>query len=124
MPADFRVFFNRNRQFFEVYLHDVHPNTFERRGGGRWGYFLCGDDPPRFGKFGEIHLVKSRVRPDTVSHELDHLRMKWLFQRWIIVTPRNEEKFCTFGDELTRKFWREHERFQKNCPSDKPRSRK
>ena len=113
MSPDFRVFFNKNRQFFEVYLHDVHPNTFQSRGGGRWGYWTSTFENPRRGKFGEIHLVKSRVRPDSVAHELDHLRMAWLFAKWIVITPRNEERFCTFGDELTRRFWREYEKHQK-----------
>jgi hypothetical protein len=121
MSDSFRVFFNHNRQFFEVYLHDVHPNTFSRKGGGRWGYFIrTGSSNPRRGKFGEIHLVKSRVRHDSVSHELDHLRMKWLFSKWIIVTPNNEEWFCTIGDELTRKFWNEYERYKRNDVNQQP----
>ena len=113
MPESFRVFFNRKRQFFDVYLHDVSPNTFNRKGGGRWGYFVATWEHPRRGKFGEIHLVKSRVRPDTVSHELDHLRCEWMFKRWIILTPKNEEQWCKFGDELTRNFWREYGKYNK-----------
>ena len=31
----FRVYFNRRRQFVEVFFYDVHPNTFERWGGGQ-----------------------------------------------------------------------------------------
>lgn len=111
MDENFRVFFNKNRQFFGVYLWDVHPTTFKSWGGGRWGYFdLDTIEHPRRGRFGDIHLVKSRVRPDLVSHELDHLRLRWCFEKWIIITPNNEEWFATFGDELTRKFWREYNR--------------
>lgn len=112
MSETFRVFFNRNRQFFDVYLWDVHPTTFSNWKGGRWGYFVYSDEHPRKGKFGEIHLVKRRVRPDLVSHELDHLRMRWCFEKWIIITPRNEEWFCRFGDELTRKFWKAYDNYQ------------
>lgn len=108
---DFRVCFRRNKQFFEVYLEDVHPNTFHRRGGGRWGWFLATHDNPRRGLFGEIHLVKSRVRMDVVSHELDHLRCDFLFSNRISLSTRNEEWFCKFGDELTRNFWRSYERY-------------
>ena len=116
---NFRVFFNRRKQFFEVYLHDVHPNTFKRKGGGRWGYFVKTWEHPRRGRFGEIHLVKNRIRPDIVAHELDHLRCEWMFSKWIIVTPKNEEWFCTFGDSLTRNFWREYVKYQQNHKGDK-----
>ena len=112
MLESFRVVFNHNRQFFKVYLHDVSPITFKRKGGGRWGYWLTTCENPRRGLFGELHLVKSRVRPDTVSHELDHLRCAWMFKKFIIVTPKNEEWFCTMGDELHRKFWREYGKYQ------------
>src|SRR5512146_1437043 len=127
MCDTFRVFFRRKRQFFTVYLHDVHPSTFKRNGGGRWGYFVKKWDNPKEGLFGEIHLVKSRVRVDSVSHEIDHLRCEWMFAngryvtikvrgrktlvRGKILTGRNEEWYCRFGDELTRHFWREYKRF-------------
>jgi hypothetical protein len=113
MHETFRVFFNRKKQFFDVFIWNVHPNTFHTWKAGRWGYYLDNIEHPRRGKFGEIHLVKSRIRPDLVSHELDHLRMKWYFVKWIIITPNNEEKFCIFGDELTRRFWREYNKHQK-----------
>ena len=111
MIKDFRVYFNKHEQFFDVFLHDVTPITFQRRKGGRWGYFIRNGKYKRRGKFGEIHLVKSRVRVDGVAHELDHLRMAWYFCKWIVITPNNEERFCTFGDELTRKFWKAYEKY-------------
>ncbi len=111
MQESFRVFFNRKNQWFNVFLHDVSPNTFQRRKSGRWGYWLATWSNPRRGLFGEIHLVRSRVRPDVVVHELDHLRCEWLFARNMAITPKNEEWWCTFGDELVRKFYREYERY-------------
>jgi len=110
MQEDFRIYFNRNRQFVLVFLHDVHPNTFERRKGGRWGYYLSKWEHPRRGLFGELHFVKSRVRVDAVSHELKHVIWDWIFAKNLAITPRNEEWFCKFDDELIRKFYREHDK--------------
>jgi hypothetical protein len=44
--------------------------------------------------------------------------MAWCFARWIIITPNNEEWFCRFGDELTRKFWRKYEQYKETNASD------
>lgn len=114
MESSFKAFFNKKRQFYEVYLWSVHPNTFDNWKGGRWGYFVYLAENPRLGKFGEIHLVESRVRVDSVSHELDHLRCAWIFKNGITLSTRNEEWFCKFGDELTRNFWREYDKFRAN----------
>ena len=113
MLESFRVFFRKRKQFFDVYLHDTTPETFNRRGGGRWGYYLSRWEVSNEGFFGEIHLVKSRVRVDVLSHELDHLRMDYIFSNSIVLSTRNEEWFCRFGDELTRNFWREYEKYKK-----------
>lgn len=110
MEQSFTVFFRRKRQWFDVFLHEITPITFHRRGGGRWGYFTPTYENPKKGKFGEIHLVASRVRVDSVSHELDHLRQEWLWANRVAVGGRNEEWFCRFGDELTRNFWREYKK--------------
>jgi len=109
----FRVYFRKRKQFFDVYLHFIHPNTFQRKGGGLWGYYQPYKERGRFGLFGQIHLVRSRVRVDVVAHELDHLRCDWIFTNKIKLSTRNEEWFCKFGDELTRKFWREYDKHQK-----------
>ena len=69
----FRVYFNRRRQYVSVFLHEVSPQTFHRRGGGRWGYYVPAEVRGRIGKFGELHFVLDRVRPDVVAHELLHL---------------------------------------------------
>lgn len=113
----FRVGFRKNVQFFNVYLYDTTPKTFERHGGGRWGYFVPRWEHPKRGWFGDIHLVKSRVRTDLVIHELDHLRLEWIFANEVTLSTRNEEWFCKFGDELVRNFYREYEK--KNRQSKK-----
>lgn len=112
MERSFRVFFRRKRQFFDVYLHDTSPTTFHRRGGGRWGYFAATWEASKSGMFGEIHLVDSRIRVDTVLHELDHLRCEWMFANRIGLGIRNEEWFCKFGDELIRNFYREYNKYE------------
>lgn len=104
---DFKVYFNRRRQFFEVYLHKVHSRTFYRWGGGRWGYWSNVRDNSRRGKFGEVHFVKSRLRFDTIVHELDHVRTDWMWSRGETITRKNEERYATFLDEITRRFIRE-----------------
>lgn len=109
----FRVFFRRKRYFYDVCIHDTHPSTFERKGGGRWGYFKAsGEWPIRVGFVGEIHLVASRVRVDSVSHELDHLRCSFLRRNGIVLNTRNEEWYCKFGDELIRNFYREYRKLE------------
>ena len=108
--STFRVYFRKRRQFFNVYLYDTTPNTFQRHGGGRWGYFVPRWEHPKLGWFGDIHLVKSRVRVDVVDHEINHLKCEWLFANNVILSTRNEEWFCKFGDELIRNFYREYEK--------------
>lgn len=110
MERSFTVFFRKRRQFFNVYLHETSPTTFYRNGGGRWGYFLPRWEHSKRGWFGDVHLVKSRVRVDLVSHELDHLRLEWIFANEIWLSTRNEEWFCKFGDELIRNFYREYDK--------------
>lgn len=111
MEANFRVYFRKKRQFFDVYLHDTTPETFNRKGGGRWGYYVSRWNNPKSGLFGEVHIVKSRVRVDVASHELDHLRMDWIFSNRVVLSTYNEERFCKFGDELIRNFYREYNKF-------------
>jgi hypothetical protein len=107
---NFKIYFNKNRQWLSVYLWDVHPNTFQIWKGGRWGYFHSKWDNPKLGFFGELHFVKSRLREreDTVSHELLHALIDWMWSNGFTITRLNEEKMCEFMDELTRKFYREY----------------
>lgn len=105
--TDFKVNFNHGRQYFVVYLEDVTPTTFHRRGGGRWGFWLGADErKERSGLFGELHLVAERVRNDVVAHELFHVVADWLNGKAIV--PQTEERAALLMDELTRNFWREY----------------
>ncbi len=104
---DFRFYFNKKKQFCEVSLWEVHPNTFARWGAGRWGYFLATYDQPRAGKFGELHFVEKRLRYDTITHELFHLAIEWVWSGGDVITRKNEEKYASFFDEITRNFVRE-----------------
>lgn len=106
MDYDFKFYFNKNKQFCEVFLHDVSDETFKRQGGGRWGYFLPTWENYRLGKFGELHFVKGKLCFDTISHEIFHLHAEWVWSGGDVVTRKNEEKYATFFDELTRKFIR------------------
>lgn len=103
---DFRVSFNHGRQYFVVYLEDVSQYVFHKRGGGRWGYWWNeGQEGRRHGKFGEMHLVASKVTTDMVSHEIFHLVSEWL--NWKL-TWNTEETGARITDEVTRHFWREY----------------
>jgi hypothetical protein len=102
----FLIKFNKGKQWISVTLWDVHPDTFQNWGGGRWAYF----DPvypfTSSGLFGEFHAVKSGIREDTVSHELFHVVCGIIYSRRDAITGRNEERYASLIDELTRKFFR------------------
>jgi len=108
----FIFYFNKGRQWCEVFLHDVTPAKFYRYAKTRWGFYW-GYNPAKCRKiykgfFGELHFVASRVTLDTVAHEIDHLRWDWIRARRIIPSPRNEERLACLLDEMTRNFWREY----------------
>lgn len=105
---EFIIKFNKNRQWISVTLWDVHPNTFQNWGGGRWGYFIAKWDNPKIGFFGELHFVKSGIREDTVAHELFHVICEWMWSNRDSITGKNEEKYAEFLDELIRKFYKEY----------------
>lgn len=107
MEHSFIFRFNKNRQFVKVFLWDVHPTTFYRWKAGRWGYFLPTWKKHRIGEFGELHFVKRNLRIDTVVHELEHLRIEWIWSGGETITRRNEEKYTSFLDKLVRDFKRE-----------------
>lgn len=100
----FRFHFGRKKTVVEVYLWSVHPNTFERWDNGRWGYF---DISEKESVFGELHFVKSRLRLDTIVHEIEHARVEWMWQNGHTITRKNEEKMTSLLDEMVRKFLRE-----------------
>ena len=104
MNESFVFYFRRRRQSIKVFLWDVHPNTFANWKAGRWGYFLATWKSPRLGTFGELHFVKSRLRIDTVVHELQHVIIEWMWANRTAITGKNEEYLCTFMDELVRNF--------------------
>ena len=113
----FRVFFNKRKQWFDVFLYDVSTETFKRRDGGRWAFFDRSDNEQpltgnfRIGKFGEFHAIDSHTRQlrlDTVAHELEHLLFEWMRVKNIQITSKNEETLCQRNDELTRNFWKEY----------------
>lgn len=51
--------------------------------------------------------MKSRLRVDTIAHELDHLRAEWIWSNRLAWTGKNEERFVEMGDELLGRFLRE-----------------
>lgn len=104
---DFKIYFNKRRQWLDVTLWDVHPTTFARWGSGRWAYFLATWDNPKQGEFGELHMVKSGIRVDTLVHEIIHVLAEWTLANRDPLCPRNEERLATMCDEITRRFVRE-----------------
>lgn len=104
---NFKVFFNKKRQWLDVTLWEVHPTTFARWKNGRWAYFQTTWENPKSGQFGELHFVYSRIRFDTVSHEVFHVVAEYLYANRDNITTRNEEKYATLTDELNRKIVRE-----------------
>src|SRR5574340_401534 len=110
MDCEFIGKFNNSRQYVRVVIGDVSPDAVQRKGGGRWAYFLPTWESPRRGEFGEIHIVKTRVRHDVVAHELLHLLAAWLRAKDMVITVRNEERLCGIFDQLVFRFWREYEK--------------
>lgn len=104
---NFIIRFNK-KQWITVTIWDVHPETFKNWGGGRWAYFEAGWTNYKEGFFGELHLVKSGIREDTVAHEMFHVLCEVIYARRDAITSRNEERYASLLDELTRKFWREY----------------
>ena len=104
---DFKVYFNKKRQWAEVFLWSVHPNTFQNWQSGRWGYWIAEYTNPLWGKFGSLHFVKSRLRTDTISHEIDHMRAEWVWINRNAWTGKNEEKLIEFKDDVYWRFLRE-----------------
>lgn len=107
---DFQIRFNKNRQWIRVQVWDVHPTTFDNWGGGRWAYFeqqwTYNSGSPRVGYFGDLHLVKSGIREDTIAHEMFHVLCELVWARRDAITTYNEERYARILDELVRKFYR------------------
>jgi hypothetical protein len=103
---DFRFYFNKRRQWVNVFLHKVTPRTFEKHGGGRWGYFLATWEEPDRGEFGELHFVKRRLRFDLVYHEIRHLCIEHFRANKKRITVQNEEESVSFEDKIAHAFRR------------------
>jgi hypothetical protein len=106
--CNFRLYWNHKQQWVEVYLWDVTPGTFERRGGGKWAYYLAAETRSRTGLFGSLHFVRNRVRADVVAHELVHLLADYLRDRDTAINVYNEERIAMLFDGWVRAFWREY----------------
>lgn len=105
----FRFYFNKKKQWIDVYLWDVHPTTFSNWKMGRWGCFNPKWEVPGNGYFGELHFVKSRAdREDLINHELLHAWIEWIWANRTAITNRNEETLVALFDEMTRNFYKEH----------------
>jgi hypothetical protein len=89
-------------------MHDVHPTTFYNWGAGRWAFFIAKWENPKIGLFGEVHFVKSRIREDTVAHELDHARTEYMYANGFTITRQNEERMAIFLDNLVGGFYRQY----------------
>lgn len=105
---NFEIKFNKNKQWITVTVWDVHPLTFKNWGGGRWAYFEPSWENFREGLFGELHFVKAGIREDTIVHEMFHVLCEIIWSRRDAITSRNEERYASLLDELTRKFWRNY----------------
>lgn len=103
----FSFYFDKGKLLWiDVYLYDVHPNTFASWRAGRWAYWQP-EDPCRSGLFGSLHFIRSRLRLDTISHELDHVRQEWLWANRSAWTGKNEEAIVEVKDRLLWRFLRE-----------------
>lgn len=103
----FNIYFNKNKQWVKIILWDVHPNTFANWRGGRWGYFISTYENPKIGEFGEVHLVKSRIREDVIAHEMFHVMVEWMWSNGETITRKNEERYTEFLDQLVGKFFKQ-----------------
>lgn len=111
---EFLIYFNKKRQWIVVKLWDVHPNTFASWKAGRWGYFIPTYENPKKGFFGEVHLVKSRIREDLIVHEMFHAMVEWMWANGETITRRNEERYTEFLDQLVGRFYRQFHKAKKN----------
>ncbi len=105
--CDFTFYFGKKKcQWVDVWLWDVHPNTFARWKAGRWGYFEPTYENPRKGLFGQLHFVKGTIRFDTVHHEINHMWIEWFWAGGETVTRKNEERLNEILDKMSWSFRR------------------
>jgi len=100
----FRVYFNRRKQWFDVFVSD-NARRFMARDKCYAYYQPARDRRARKGLFGEIHL--SRMGNGLVAHELLHLLIDWVQSgRGGVINARNEERIVIMFGEMVRNFWR------------------
>lgn len=93
---------------------DVHiwrnPREFYSKFGDCIGIYIYDPEKrkPRVGKFGEIHLVSSRIDDELVSHELLHFLIDLVRTRNGKITNRNEEKIVSEYGEMVKQFWKKY----------------
>jgi hypothetical protein len=110
-PA-FRIHFNDNRQWFNVYVADS-PTRFKRRNQCHAYYIAAEVRKQRQGLFGYIYLSELNFSPmahELVAHEVQHLIFDWVLTRkGMTMNERNEERIATMTGEIARRFWRKYE---------------
>ncbi|HET9908327.1 MAG TPA: hypothetical protein VFQ23_16890 [Anaerolineales bacterium] len=114
-PA-FRIHFNDNRQWFNVYVAD-NPTRFKRRNQCHAYYIAAEVRKQRKGLFGYIYLSELNFSPmahELVAHEVQHLIFDWVLTRkGMGISEKNEERIATMTGEIARRFWRKYERWSR-----------
>jgi hypothetical protein len=105
MDKSFRVYFNKRRQYFDVFIAD-NSRKFMLREKCYAYYQPQTERQARKGKFGEVHF--SRTGAGLVAHELLHLLIDWLRARKVTITNDNEERIVLLYGEMVRNFWRKY----------------
>jgi len=112
-PA-FRVYFNNNQQWFNVYVAD-DPIRFKRKNQCHAYYIAAEVRKQRRGLFGYIYLSELNFSPmahELVAHEIQHLIFDWVLTRkGMSISERNEERIATMTGEISRRLWRKYERW-------------
>ena len=110
MKRTFRVYFNKRRQWFDVFIAD-NSRQFMIREKCYAYYQQSRPRRSRKGLFGEVHF--SRTGSGLVAHELLHLLIDWLRVRNVTITVKNEEKIVLMFGEMVRNFWRRYYEWEK-----------
>lgn len=108
----FRVYFNKRKQWFDVFIADNSRKFM--KANKCWAYYQPAyPRKTRRGLFGSVHF--SRIGAGLVSHELLHLLIDWTLARGNFkFTDRNEERVVEMFGEMVRHFyvryyaWKEH----------------
>src|SRR5512147_612958 len=125
-PA-FRVYFNENKQWVNIYVANS-PAWFKRKNQCHAYYIAAETRKQRQGLFGHIYLSELNLTPmahELVAHEVQHLIFDWvLTRRGMNINEKNEERIATMTGEIARRFWRKYERWIASQPKRRPAPRK